>query len=356
MKTIKILGGGIAGLTTAINLKRAGIDTEVYEIKNYCGKHTKDFQFLENWTSEIDVIEYLSIINITTDFYKKPCHFLSIYSPSLKKYEAQSQKPFMYLIKRGDQEGSIDRSLEKQAIEEGVIIKFNSTINENVADVIATGCTNPLSLASGIMFDCDYKNIQAVLFDNKLSLNYYSYFIVNDKLGEIVGINPLHTVDIDFRLENLIKKVENIFNIKIPAKKDVFSAGVKLNMNLSKLKSAYKNNKYLVGNAAGFQDYLAGFGMLYAFKSGYLAAKSIIDGSNYIKLCKKDFFKTLKITSLYRKIYPGFVSKRFDNIIDIKNNQSFLIKKIIGGDDLYDVLKNLYRTPLVKILYPLNLF
>ena len=39
MKTIKILGGGIAGLTTAINLKRAGIDTEVYEIKNYCDQN-----------------------------------------------------------------------------------------------------------------------------------------------------------------------------------------------------------------------------------------------------------------------------------------------------------------------------
>ncbi len=46
MNTIKILGGGISGLTAAINLKCAGIDVEVYERKRFCGKRTGDFQFL----------------------------------------------------------------------------------------------------------------------------------------------------------------------------------------------------------------------------------------------------------------------------------------------------------------------
>jgi flavin-dependent dehydrogenase len=45
MKTIKILGGGISGLTAAINLKYAGLDVEVHERKSFCGKHTHDFQF-----------------------------------------------------------------------------------------------------------------------------------------------------------------------------------------------------------------------------------------------------------------------------------------------------------------------
>ena len=66
MKTVKILGGGIAGLTAAINLKRAGIDVEVYERKRFCGKYTRDFQFLENWTFEADPIDKLKDFNIQT--------------------------------------------------------------------------------------------------------------------------------------------------------------------------------------------------------------------------------------------------------------------------------------------------
>ena len=48
MKTVKILGGGIAGLTAAINLNQAGINVEVHERKGFCGKATRDFQFMEN--------------------------------------------------------------------------------------------------------------------------------------------------------------------------------------------------------------------------------------------------------------------------------------------------------------------
>ena len=67
MKTITILGGGIAGLTAAINLKGAGIDVEVHERKKFCGKHTHDFQFLENWTFQKDALAILKDLNIQTD-------------------------------------------------------------------------------------------------------------------------------------------------------------------------------------------------------------------------------------------------------------------------------------------------
>jgi flavin-dependent dehydrogenase len=63
MKTVKILGGGIAGLTAAITLRKAGFEPEVHELKGFCGK---DFQFLENWTFDKDPIEYLRSIGIKT--------------------------------------------------------------------------------------------------------------------------------------------------------------------------------------------------------------------------------------------------------------------------------------------------
>ena len=89
METIKILGGGIAGLTAAIHLKNAGCDVEVHENKSFCGKDTHDFQFLENWTSDEDVLDFLRRININTDFYIKPWKEQALYSSSLRKYESQ---------------------------------------------------------------------------------------------------------------------------------------------------------------------------------------------------------------------------------------------------------------------------
>jgi flavin-dependent dehydrogenase len=72
MKSIRILGGGIAGLTAAINLKKVGVEVEVHERKDYCGKHTRDFQFLENWTFDEDALNILRSMHIKADNYIKP--------------------------------------------------------------------------------------------------------------------------------------------------------------------------------------------------------------------------------------------------------------------------------------------
>ena len=50
VRTVLIAGGGIAGLTCAINLAARGIPVEIHEAKRYCGKAIRDFEFLENWT------------------------------------------------------------------------------------------------------------------------------------------------------------------------------------------------------------------------------------------------------------------------------------------------------------------
>jgi len=93
MKTIRILGGGIAGLTAAINLKRAGIDVEVHERKNFCGKHTNDCQLIENWTSRDDALDVLKSIHIQPDFCFKARYSQEAMSQSGKKYVETSNKP-----------------------------------------------------------------------------------------------------------------------------------------------------------------------------------------------------------------------------------------------------------------------
>jgi flavin-dependent dehydrogenase len=65
-------------------------------------------------------------------------------------------------------------------------------------------------------------------------------------------------------------------------------------------RSAVKDSSLYVGEAAGFQDPFRGFGMNYAIESGYLAAKSIVENTDYDRLWKNHFDKRIK-TDLYRR-------------------------------------------------------
>jgi len=345
MKPIKVLGGGISGLSAAINLRKAGCAVEVYEKKDYCGKHTNDFQFLENWTSEEDVLGYLRRINIKTDFYIKPCKSLDMFSPFLKKYTGKSSKPFMYLVKRGKSKDSIDSCLERQAKKAGVKIVYNSNLKPSQADIIAIGPKTFAAIGSGIMFRCNLPDMSAVLFDNNISLKGYSYFIVNDKIGGITNTNFVFVKDLKKRLRKTIEKFEKIYGIRVKNILERFSGGVTYNI----IKTAKNKNRLFVGEAAGFQDALAGFGMRYAFKSGFYAAQSIIQKKDYDKLWKKDFLKTYRVSFNNRLLFQQLSNKHLDKLFDLFINRSLLIRILFRTNDFRMILRKSYTTNITKI-------
>jgi len=339
MKAIKILGGGISGLTAAINLKKAGFNVEVYEKKNYCGKPTNDFQFLENWIYNEDVLSSLRKINIKTDFYIKPWRNQEILAPSLRRYSGESSNNLMYLIKRGKIKDSIDRSLEMQAKNNEVKIIYNSKLKLSQADIIAIGPKKSTFIATGIKFKLKHLDRNICILDNNLSLKVYSYFIVNDNIGEIVCINPVGIKDCKSRLGMTVKIFEKVLNTKIKNIEENFSGIV----NFDFMHKAKINNQYFLGEAAGFQDCLFGFGMVYAFKSGYCAAKSIIEDTDYNELWKKDFLKYLKISSNNRKVYEKLSNKNFEELIKLLNSENPIIKKLRGGGDIQNIMKVIYN-------------
>ena len=271
---MRILGGGISGLIAAIQLKKSGLDVEVHEKKGFCGKKTNDFQFLENWTFEDDPLAFLRRIGIETDFYIKPKFSQEFLSPTLRKYEGRSAKPLMYLIKRGSSEDSIDQCLKEQAQRGGVTIKYHSNLRPEGADIIATGIKKPTFVTTGIKFRISHPETSIILLDNNISSRCYSYFIANEGVAEIVCANPSGTRNTAERLKEAVKRFEEILSIRVKEVDERFSSVVSFGF----LHRAKIEGRYFVGEAAGFQDQLAGFGMAYAFRSGYLAARSIIEG------------------------------------------------------------------------------
>ena len=322
MKRIRILGGGIAGLTAAINLKKAGVVVEVHERKGYCGKHTNDFQFLENWTFIDDALDHLNQMHIQTDFYVKPRYTQEAVSPSGKMYVGTSKRPVTYLIKRGQAKDSIDRSLESQCQQLGIKLFFNSKLKAREADIVATGIKKPNYIATGVLFPCENEFKSVLIFDESLSKEFYSYFVINDNVGEITCVNPVNHKDHIARLEKTIKRCENLFAVKIGNIIERFSAP----LSFEPLSQVHINDQYFVGEAAGFQDCFMGFGMLYAFKSGYLAAKSIIDDLDYNQLIDREIVKPIQVSRANRVLWEKLTNKGYERLINMLNSRNPIVK------------------------------
>ena len=349
MKTVKILGGGIAGLAAAINLKYAGVEVEVHERKSFCGKSTRDYQYLENWTFKDDALAILQKLNIQTDFYIKPWYSIELISPALKRCLKRSFQPLMYLVKRGPMEDSIDHALQKQATDAAIPIIFQSKLNAADADIIATGIKEPTFIVSGITFPFDHPDKAIILFDDKLSLRIYSYFIVNDNAAEIASVNPAGSKAHKVRLDLTVKRFEEILNFRVTTITYRFAAPGSLYF----LKNARINKQLFIGEAAGFQDCLAGFGMMYALKSGYHAAQSIIRNDDYDRLWQADMLKPMKVSRTNRFLFERLSNDGYEKLVRMLASQNSFIVKLLGGDDLQYVLKRLYNHSLPYSLRPL---
>lgn len=338
MKThIKIAGAGISGLTAAINLVNEGFDVQVFEKCDTVGcRFSSDFQGLENWTGKKDILDLLKEINIKINFKNTPFNEVTIYSPSLDKVKFKTKKPLFYLVKRG-KENSLDYALMQQALDLGIKIEFNSPADNENCDIIATGPKRVDALAFGITFETELKNMAAVILNDRIAAKGYAYLSIVNNEATLATVLFSDIENAARYLNRAISEFKKIFDFKINNKKK-FSGYA----NFLIPKSAQENRKLYVGEAAGFQDFLTGFGMRYAFLSGYFAARSIIDSEDYDKLWKESFLSEMKGTKHSRMIL-----EKIGN-----NGYEMLIKNLKKSDaDCAEKLRKLYKMSLFKFLY-----
>jgi flavin-dependent dehydrogenase len=306
-KKIKIIGAGISGLTAAINLKKAGYIVEVYEKNKDVGlRFNGDMQGLENWSEEKNILEELNEIGIKINFECTPFN-KAILSNTKEKTEVRLEKPFFYLIKRGQVKNSLDNGLKKQAIKEGVKIIFNKTIEEKEADIVATGpMMKKIPYAdTGIVFKTKSKDRAILIFNDKLGYKEYSYLLVHNKYGCMCSMVADDLKKVNDCFKNLKEYFTKNYSLDIQNPKKV--GGIGSFCFPSHFKQKYGKQKVIyVGEAAGLQDFFLGFGMRYAFQSGFLAAKSIIENKNYKKMAKNKFNKKLKASIVSRYLFEKY--------------------------------------------------
>lgn len=292
MKKIKILGAGISGLTAAINLSRAGYKVEVFEKNPDCGmRFNGDMQGLENWSDEEDVLDSLAKMQIEVNFEATPFRKVSMTNCQETK-DYVFDKPLFYLIKRGRMKESIDQGLKVQAQQNNVVINFNKTLEPIEADIVATGPQpqkNMSIIDKGIVFKTNLPDLAVAIVNDKAAFEGYSYLLVANNSACLCTYLFNGTKQLSANYEFTLKYFTKKYNLKI---KDPKRVGGIFNFSIHNI---YKRGKSrYVGEAAGLQDFLYGFGMRTAFRSGFLAAESIILRKDYNKIAKVAFQDYLK--------------------------------------------------------------
>ncbi len=356
-KEIKIAGAGISGLTAAILLAKNGYKVTIYEVANHAGGRFKgDWQNLANWTKNIDILEYLKKLGFKINFFTKPCYEMRILTANLKEIKIKSLQPLFYSVKRGKPQDSIDNGLLKQAKRLGVNVTFNTPKKETEVDIVATGPRRADGYVSGINFTSSMQDTIIISVDKNLSESYSYVEIINGH-GTLANYHDKPTKS------NLIifeEKMKKLFNIQIEKSKPFGARGsFTLDGPFEEEKTIY------VGEAAGFQDALAGFGMILAIDSGYLATQAIIKKKNYPKLCQEKISPQLKASYVNRNLYKRIPNSIINNLDKISGNKNRLnYQKLLsrfyhysfGHKILFPIFKKLEAQHPAKTSNPNRLF
>ncbi|HHM05765.1 MAG TPA: FAD-binding protein [Gammaproteobacteria bacterium] len=271
---VEIAGAGPAGLAAAICLARRGLPVVVYERRaEVGGRFHGDFQGLENWTSREDVLDVLAGWGICPDFGLIPCRELVVFDPHGRDHLCRSREPMFYLLRRGSGPGTLDQGLKAQALQAGVDIRFQQSAPLLDRGIVAAGPRHSNVIAVGYVFQTDAADGVYAVASDTLAPKGYGYLLVHG--GEGVVATCLFR---DFtRQRECLARTVAFFerHVGLSMRRPRFYGGAGFFGPAAPLTPP---GLLRVGEAAGFQDALFGFGIRYAMHSGVQAARALRDG------------------------------------------------------------------------------
>lgn len=301
-RPLHIVGAGPAGLAAAITAAKSGASVIVHERAAQVGsRFHDDFEGLENWTTAGDVLDELAAIGIAADFDATPFRELILYLPGGER-RILSQQPFFYLVRRGASEGTLDSALAARAEDAGVDIRYGDNVAElHQGGIVATGPHVADAIASGWLFETDLPDGAWAAIGEEVAPGGYAYLLSHaGKATLAVCLFSNFTQD-----ETCVERAVSLFQARIGfqmrARRRFGGAG---NMRIPD--SAIRSGPLLyVGEAAGFQDPLWGFGIRTAIRSGTLAAHAWLDGrpKDYDVLWRRDLGGTMRSAVVNRFFY-----------------------------------------------------
>ena len=327
---MRIVGGGISGLTTAIVLAQRGVDVEVFERERAFGvTHPVRLDAVENWTTSqdfdtllarwaIDPAPFRSAASVEVCAYDGECHAL------------RGGRPLLYVVRRGDDPRSLEQTLKRQALGLGVHIRYGRTLPRERADVWAVGAQRRgFFLDAGLTFRTNQPDRIAILVDQRLTPKACAYLIVSQGVGTLAVLLTRQFG----RARRLLADAVGAFQRMQPFD----MRGARLRSGFGGALNAFgsrSSGPLAVGEAAGFLDYLWGFGIRHAIFSGVLAARALLEGDDYG-------------SSVAREIRPLVQSSLINRVLfDFANNAACraLIRYFCAHQDLPRLMHRFYQS------------
>ncbi|HEX9753364.1 MAG TPA: NAD(P)/FAD-dependent oxidoreductase [Methyloceanibacter sp.] len=339
-KPFTVVGAGPAGLACAIVLARAGRTVIVREWHRTVGtRFHGDFQGLENWSDGQDVLDELRAVGIEPSFDCHPVRHGTAFDAWGQAYPIHGERPLYYLVQRGSRGGSLDFGLLKQAIAAGAEVRFGDRATAlNGPTVLAIGPRSADAIAAGYVFETDRPDGNWIAFNNALAPLGYAYLLIHRGHGTVASCM---FTDFKRQAEHVERAVAFFRERATLEMRDPRPFGGFANFRLPR--TAVQGGHLVVGEQAGFQDALAGFGMRYALRSGILAARSLIEGSDYTLLWRRELLPLLRTGASNRFIF---------NMLGERGWRWAL--RGLSRSDTGDRLRRLYRpSALTWLTYPL---
>ncbi len=192
--------------------------------------------------------------------------------------------------------------------------------------------------AAGITFPSYLPYFAAGNLRDELAPAGYVYFLIADGQATLATVLYENFKDVHNCMERSMTAIQKMFDIDgYPNAKHWGGYGT-----FAIPTSLEQNQTLIVGEAAGFQDFLFGFGIRSALVSGILAARSFIENRSYDSLWQARLLPQLQASLVNRAVYGRFgVAKKWFWHLTGRN----------GRPDNF--MRWLYNfSPLHRLIYP----
>jgi len=254
-----------------------------------------------------------------------------------ERHALRGERPLLYVVRRGDDPRSLDQALKRQALDLGVRIYYGCTLPRAQADVWAVGAQRRgFFLDAGLTFRTNQPDRIAILVDQRLTPKACAYFIVSEGVGTLAVLLTRQFQ----RARHLLGSAVDAFQRMRPFD----MRDVHLRSGFGGTLSAFgrpPSGLLVVGEAAGFLDYLWGFGIRHAMLSGALAARALLEGDDYESLVAREIHPLVHSSLINRRLY------------DFANNAACraLIRYFCAQQDLHRSMHRFYQSRRARSIF-----
>ncbi len=339
---VEIVGAGPAGLAAALAVVRAGRRAVLWERRRRVGaRFHGDFQGLENWSDGGDVLDELAALGIAADFDHAPVHEVTVYAPDGTPRRFQSARPLFYLVRRGSEAGTLDHALLGQALAAGVEVRFGQARPAPRCGIVGHGPRRADALALGYLFETDAPDGCHAVVSEALAPGGYAYLLVQGGRGTLATCLFRHFE----RAEACLAASVAFFDRHVPVRRlrPRRFGGVG---NFALPRRVRHGDRLLVGEAAGLQDPLFGFGIRTALRSGAAAGAALAGGdpAAWQRYWRRHLRPVQQVATVNRWLYERLGDRGY----------AAVLARYPAGQDVREWLGRAYRPRLARrLLYHL---